>query len=142
MTGDASQLDLFAAPPPPPAPGPAVAAGADRPPSQDLGGPADGRADAPAPPGVGDPDARTPEPVAPPPTADSGLFGDLPVPEVETPYQSIYVHFERPADVEALGKLLGFPLTMKTRALRWPPDDLFPDRSPSALAAVEPEEES
>lgn len=71
-----------------------------------------------------------------------GLFGDADLPKVETVQvvQSIYVHFERPEDIVAFSALVGFPVTQKTRALRYPFDDMFPDLAPSALAAMKPEE--
>ncbi len=75
--------------------------------------------------------------------AQPALFADLPPVEAPPPpFQSIYVHFERIEDIEAFAKLIGFPVSSKTRVLSWPPDELFPDRALSTFTAMKPEEEA
>lgn len=58
-------------------------------------------------------------------TAQVGLFGSEQLPSAPPnqtgPAQSIYVHFESPADVEAFARAIGQPVTTQTRYLRFPP---------------------
>jgi hypothetical protein len=60
--------------------------------------------------------------------ADPGqacLFGEHELQAVEPiaePIQSIYVHFEDLADLEAFGRLIGQPVTTQTRLIKFPVD--------------------
>jgi hypothetical protein len=65
------------------------------------------------------------------------LFDDLPPVEPEPEKVSVLVHFASEEDIEAFGKLIGFPVSTKTRRLPWPLDDLFPHREKGAAAQVE-----
>ena len=86
-----------------------------------------------------------PTPAGAAPTDQDSLFGAGELQAVEAPeepVQSIYVHFERAEDLEAFGKLIRFPVSVKTRVLTWPLDELFPERSLSALKAMKPEDDA
>jgi hypothetical protein len=50
------------------------------------------------------------------------LFGEeeLPTAPSGEPYQSIYVHFERLEDIAEFGRLIGLPISTRTRWLRYP----------------------
>lgn len=84
-------------------------------------------------------------PVNEPANADPenlGLFGEADLQKVEAappPALTIYVHFECAEDVVALGRLIRFPLTPKTRQLSFPPSELFPEIALGALTALRPE---
>ena len=56
------------------------------------------------------------------------LFGDSEMAPAVAPsgsIQSIYVHFEEMADVEAFGRLIGQPVTTQTLRICYPPEAAF-----------------
>lgn len=73
--------------------------------------------------------SRPPPPEALEPSVDpnqAALFGDAPVEPVSSrkPFQSIYVHFESPEDLEVFGLLVEQPISMGTSAIFFPAGDL------------------
>jgi hypothetical protein len=99
------------------------------------------------PPAIVEPAPPIPEPVVAVAVAPAveeeqpSLFGDaeLPVPESREPVQSIYVHFERLEDIEAFGNAIGVHLGVNTRAITFPPDDMFRKTIPALRLEVEAE---
>jgi len=87
------------------------------------------------------PPAPTPPPAAVVEEDQPSLFGDaeLPVPESRDPVQSIYVHFERLEDIEAFGNAIGVHLGVNTRAITFPPDDMFRKTIPAPVLEAEAE---